>query len=61
MKKDWITTGSQDPEDDREIGVIVAPEKPKLARPPLWKVTLLNDVYTLVSYTLLTLPTIFSA
>ncbi|MBT7389114.1 MAG: ATP-dependent Clp protease adaptor ClpS, partial [Gammaproteobacteria bacterium] len=43
MNKDWITTGSQDPEDDREIGVIVAPDKPKLAKPPLWKVTLLND------------------
>ena len=46
MNKDWITTGSQDPEDDREIGVIVAPDKPKLAKPPLWKVTLLNDDYT---------------
>ena len=46
MNNDWITTGSQDPEDDREIGVIVAPDKPKLAKPPLWKVTLLNDDYT---------------
>jgi len=37
MNKEVITTASHDPEDEREIGVIVAPEKPKLAKPPLWK------------------------
>ena len=60
MKKDWITTGSQDPEDDREIGVIVAPEKPKLAKPPLWKVTLLNDDYTPMEFVVEILESYFS-
>ena len=59
MKKDWITTGSQDPEDDREIGVIVAPEKPKLAKPPLWKVTLLNDDYTPMEFVIEVLQIFF--
>ena len=60
MKKDWITTGSQDPEDDREIGVIVAPDKPKLAKPPLWKVTLLNDDYTPMEFVVEVLERFFS-
>ena len=29
-----------------DTGLIVAPEKPKLAKPPLWKVVMLNDDYT---------------
>ena len=37
---------AQNEEDDQGVGVITAPEKPKLAKPPLWKVVLLNDDYT---------------
>ena len=37
---------AQNEEDDQSVGVITAPEKPKLAKPPLWKVVLLNDDYT---------------
>ncbi len=33
-------------ESDLQGGVIEAPEKPKLARPPMYKVILLNDDYT---------------
>jgi ATP-dependent Clp protease adaptor protein ClpS len=36
----------QDSDGDQGIGVITAPEKPKLAKPPLWKVVMLNDDYT---------------
>ena len=31
---------------NREGGLVVEPAKPKLAKPPLWKVVLLNDDYT---------------
>ena len=44
-----ITTGSGDEdfsEPDREIGVVEAPAEPKLKKPPLYKVVLLNDDYT---------------
>ena len=37
---------SDDPAEHGDTGLIVAPEKPKLAKPPLWKVVMLNDDYT---------------
>ena len=38
--------GSTDQNPDRESGVATATAKPKLARPPMYKVILLNDDYT---------------
>ena len=34
------------PQHDHEHGVLVAPSKPQVARPPLYSVLLLNDDYT---------------
>jgi ATP-dependent Clp protease adaptor protein ClpS len=33
-------------EHDKEGGTLLAPERPELARPPLYRVLLLNDDYT---------------
>ena len=37
---------NEQPEGDRDTGVIEAPVKPKLTQPPMYKVVLLNDDYT---------------
>lgn len=37
---------SEDDESGSESGTITAPTKPKLERPPMYKVVLLNDDYT---------------
>ena len=34
------------PQQDHEHGVVVAPSRPEVARPPLYSVLLLNDDYT---------------
>ena len=34
------------PQQDHEHGVLVAPSRPEVARPPLYSVLLLNDDYT---------------
>ena len=40
-------SGDEDPaEPDRGTGVLEAPVEPKLKKPPLYKVVLLNDDYT---------------
>jgi len=42
---DVVCSGPKD-EEDGDGGLAVAPAKPKLKRPPLFKVVLLNDDYT---------------
>ncbi len=49
VKTQSVTRASGDedhPELDRDIGVVEAPAEPKLKKPPLYKVVLLNDDYT---------------
>jgi ATP-dependent Clp protease adaptor protein ClpS len=42
-----IASGNdQDPDQDRDIGVIEAPAKPKLKQPSMYKVVILNDDFT---------------
>lgn len=50
---------AQNEEDDQGVGVITAPEKPKLAKPPLWKVVLLNDDYTPMEFVVMVLQRFF--
>ena len=41
------TGGEEDPlGPDRDTGVLVAPVEPKIKKPPLYRVVLLNDDYT---------------
>lgn len=46
MVEHQVSSNNQGPEQDRDIGVIEAPVKPKLMQPPMYKVILLNDDYT---------------
>ena len=48
-----------DPSEHGDTGLIVAPEKPKLAKPPLWKVVMLNDDYTPMEFVVEVLQTFF--
>ena len=48
-----------DPAEHGDTGLIVALEKPKLAKPPLWKVVMLNDDYTPMEFVVDVLQTFF--
>ena len=52
---------SQSPEHDDgfECGLVVSPAKPKLKRPPLFKVVLLNDDYTPMEFVIEVLEMFF--
>ena len=41
-----MPTAPDKPQQDHEHGVVVAPSRPEVARPPLYSVLLLNDDYT---------------
>ena len=41
-----MPTTPDKPQQDHEHGVVVAPSRPEVARPPLYSVLLLNDDYT---------------
>lgn len=43
-----LSLNQKDPESeqDRDVGVVEAPDKPQLKRPSMYKVMLLNDDYT---------------
>jgi ATP-dependent Clp protease adaptor protein ClpS len=47
------------PSDERESGLTVQEAKPKLRRPPLFKVLLLNDDYTPMEFVVQVLENIF--
>jgi ATP-dependent Clp protease adaptor protein ClpS len=48
------------PGEDRESGLTVQEAKPKLRRPPLFKVLLLNDDYTPMEFVVQVLETFFA-
>ena len=53
-------SGSDDEETDREGGLATATAKPKLKRPPMYKVVLLNDDYTPMEFVVHVLEVFFS-
>lgn len=48
------------PSEERETGLTVQEAQPKLRRPPLFKVLLLNDDYTPMEFVVLVLETFFA-
>ena len=53
------SASDDDPAEHGDTGLIVAPDKPKLAKPPLWKVVMLNDDYTPMEFVVEVLQTFF--
>ena len=49
-----------DRDTNREDGPVVEKARPKLARPPLWKVVLLNDDYTPMEFVVEVLQVFFT-
>jgi len=49
----------QDNDHDQDDGLVVEQARPKLARPPLWKVVLLNDDYTPMEFVVEVLQVFF--
>lgn len=49
-----------DQDQDRDGGLLVETEKPKLKRPPMYKVVLLNDDYTPMEFVVEVLQTFFA-
>ena len=41
-----LSENDRESDQDRDIGVVEAPDKPKLKRPSMYKVIMLNDDYT---------------
>lgn len=55
-----IRLSGADDETDREGGQVTATAKPKLKRPPMYKVLLLNDDYTPMEFVVHVLEVFFS-
>lgn len=61
-RRDIATRGSSGedrPETDRGIAVVERPAEPKLKKPPLYKVVLLNDDYTPMEFVVEVLQVFF--
>lgn len=61
----WLAKPAQGSKDDelrpdRDIGVVEAPAKPKLKKPPMYKVVLLNDDYTPMEFVVEVLQMFFN-
>ena len=57
-----LSLNQKDPESeqDRDVGVVEAPDKPQLKRPSMYKVMLLNDDYTPMEFVVEILERFFS-
>jgi ATP-dependent Clp protease adaptor protein ClpS len=55
-----LSDSGSDSDSDREGGLAVATSKPKLKRPPMYKVLLLNDDYTPMEFVVHVLELFFS-
>ena len=55
----WSMGPPDNPDRDDEGGLAVAPAKPKLKRPPLFQVVLLNDDYTPMEFVVMILERFF--
>ena len=55
-----LSLGKEDHEYDDEGGVAVAPVKPKLTPPPMYKVILVNDDYTPMDFVVEVLESFFN-
>ena len=56
----WLMGPPDNPDRDDEGGLAVAPAKPKLKRPSLFQVVLLNDDYTPMEFVVYVLQTVFN-
>lgn len=54
-----LNNQGDDLNEDRDNGLVVAPAKPKLQNPPLYKVVMLNDDYTPMEFVIQVLQTFF--
>jgi ATP-dependent Clp protease adaptor protein ClpS len=55
-----VASGEDEPDEPgRDTGVLEAPAKPKLKKPPLYKVVLLNDDFTPMEFVVDVLETFF--
>ena len=50
----------KNPEREQELGVVVAPARPELQRPPMYQVVLLNDDYTPMEFVVHVLQRFFN-
>ena len=54
-----LNNQGDDLNEDKDIGVVVAPAKPQLKEPPMFKVVMLNDDYTPMEFVIQILETFF--
>ena len=64
MSKTWkfqpiMSDQGDDLNDDKGNGLVVAPAKPRLKHPPMYKVVMLNDDYTPMEFVIQVLQTFF--